>query len=89
METVADALPKILDPDTCPAGFLPIYGSWMGIDLPEDAFAEPVMRRLVKEAWQLNRMKGTKWVIARIMKIILDEDVIIKEKNLLDERGGG
>lgn len=78
-----EALPKMLDPDVAPVGLLSVYGGWLGIDLPEGAFEESIMRQLIKEAWQLNRMKGSKWAIVRLMEIILQEKVILLEQNLV------
>lgn len=83
-----DALPQMLDPDIAPEKLLSVYGEWLGINLPEGAFEESVMRRLIKEAWQLNRMKGSKWAIERLMEIILQEKIILLEQNLVSHYNG-
>lgn len=80
-----DSLPDMLDLDTCPVNLLPMYGKWMGIDINCDFKDERIMRDLVKEAYNLNRLKGTKKVILRIIEIILGEEAIILEKNIIDE----
>ncbi|MCR5773935.1 MAG: phage tail protein [Lachnospiraceae bacterium] len=76
-----EALPRILDIDTCPEELLTIYGSWMGIDLNGGFLDVKVLRALVKEAYSLNKMKGTKRAIERILEIILGERAMVIEHN--------
>lgn len=76
-----DDLPKLLDLDTCPEELLIIYGGWMGIELRGGVFETGVLRSLVKEAYELNRMKGTRRAIERILEIILGEPAIVIEHN--------
>lgn len=83
-ESIRD-LPSILDLDTCPANLLVTYGEWLGVDLDCDIRDENVLRTLVKEAYELNRIKGTKACVRRISQIMLDQDVIILEKNIMEE----
>ncbi|MCR5388987.1 MAG: hypothetical protein K6E56_07055 [Lachnospiraceae bacterium] len=78
-----DALPKLLDIDTCPAELLFVYAKWLGIEIIPNSFSEEVMRQIVKEAWQLNRMKGSKWALERIVEIVLDEKPLILEQNTI------
>ncbi|MCR5748235.1 MAG: phage tail protein [Lachnospiraceae bacterium] len=74
-------LPKLLDLNTCPEELLIVYGGWMGLDLRGGFLEKEVLRNLVREAYSLNRMKGTKWALERILKIILGEDALIIEHN--------
>ncbi len=78
-----DALPDLLDLNKCPVELLPVYSKWLGIELIPDSFPEDVMRTLVKEAWQLNRMKGSKWAIERLIEIITGEKPIVLEQNTI------
>lgn len=78
-----DHVAEILDIDTAPVELLPTFGRWMGLDISGDFLQEDRLRLLVKEAYQLNRMKGTKAALARISEIILGEKVIILEKNVM------
>jgi phage tail-like protein len=82
---IAD-LPKLLDLDTCPEELLIIYGGWMGIDLRGGFLDTEILRDLVKEAYSLNRMKGTKRAIERILEIILREKAIVVEHNQIKDR---
>lgn len=85
-----DRLPELLDPDICPRECLPVYASWLGIDLSGDFLSEEAERRFVKEAYHLNRMKGTKACLLRVLEIALDEHAIILENNTIQsylERG--
>lgn len=84
-EDIAD-LSKLLDLDTCPEEFLIIYGGWMGIDLKGGFLETEVLRDLVREAYSLNRMKGTKRAIERILEIILREKAIVIEHNQVRSR---
>lgn len=80
-----DNVAQLLDIDTAPAELLPTFGRWMGLDVSGDFLEEERLRLLVKEAYQLNRMKGTKASLERVAEIILGEKVIILEKNVLRE----
>lgn len=78
-----DDLPKLLDLDTCPAFLLPVYASWLGLRVGENFLEEPVLRALVKEAFSLNRIKGTKAALLRIARIVLGEEVVVLERNVM------
>lgn len=80
-----DKLPQLLDLDTCPRELLPIYGKWLGIDISGDFLEEAQERTLVKEAYSLNRMKGTKAAIERVCEILLGEKVHVLEQNVMKE----
>lgn len=85
-----DRLPELLDPDICPRECLTVYAGWLGIDLSGDFLSEEAERKFVKEAYNLNRMKGTKACLLRVLEIVLDEKVIILENNTIQsylERG--
>ncbi|MCR5654165.1 MAG: hypothetical protein K6G07_00775 [Lachnospiraceae bacterium] len=90
VEREIDRLPELLDPDTCPAECLDVYAMWLGIDLSGDFLKEEAKRTFVKEAYNLNRMKGTKGCLLRVLEIVLNEKVIILENNTIKaylERG--
>ncbi len=78
-----DALPEILDLNTCPLEMLIEYGSWMGIDLKGGFLSEDVIRDIVKEAYELNKIKGTVKCLRRLLTIILKEEPVIVEHNLV------
>lgn len=78
-----DNVAEFLDVETAPAELLPIFGQWMGLDVSGDFLPEDRLRILIKEAYALNRMKGTKAALARVCEIVLNEKVIILEKNVL------
>ncbi len=77
---------EMLDLNTCSPELLEMYGSWFGIDLKGGFLDEDVLRTLVKEAYQLNRMKGTKKGIERVLTIILGEEPVLLENRV---QGGG
>ena len=78
-----DDLPKLLDIDNCPEKLLPMYGRWLGIDVGNDFLGEKILRPLVKEAYQLNRMKGTKSVLERLTEIFFGEKALVLERNVM------
>ena len=78
-----NALPEILDLNTCPLEMLIEYGSWMGIDLKGGFLSEDVIRDIVKEAYELNKIKGTVKCLRRLLTIILREEPVIIEHNLV------
>lgn len=81
MEEEVIALPKLLDLDTCPKELLPVYGNWLGIDVGEGFLEEEILRTLVKEAYELSRMKGTRWSLERVTQILLGEKALVVERN--------
>lgn len=85
LEEEIDALPQMLDLDTCDEQLLPVYAKWLGIDVGDGFFETNTLRALVKEAHVLNRMKGTRWCLERIFEIILGEKCIIVERNSVQD----
>ena len=80
-----DNVAGFLDIDTAPVQLLPIFGSWMGLDVSGDFLTEERLRMLVREAYYLNRTKGTKETLSRVCEIVLGEKPVILEKNVLRE----
>lgn len=80
-----EKLPELLDLDTCDAALLPTYGKWLGIDVGDGFLEENVLRALVKESYNLNKMKGTKYCLERISEIILGEKGIVVERNNVED----
>ena len=81
-----EQLYKMLDLNTCSTDLLEMYASWFGIDLKGGFLKEDVLRTLVKEAYQLNKMKGTKKGIKRVLEIILEEEPVLLENRM--QNGG-
>ena len=81
-----EKLYEMLDLDKCSPEMLEMYGSWFGIDLKGGFLQEDVLRTIVKEAYQLNRMKGTRWALERILYIMLGNDAVLFENR---RQGGG
>ncbi|MBQ7614670.1 MAG: hypothetical protein IJU77_06455 [Butyrivibrio sp.] len=77
-----EKLYEMLDLDKCSPELLEMYASWFGFDLKGISLPENVLRNLLKEAYQLNRMKGTRWSIERILHIMLGDDVVMYENRL-------
>lgn len=80
-----DNVADFLDIDTAPVQLLPIFCQWMGLDVSGDFLTEDRLRTLVREAYQLNRTKGTREALLRLCEIVLGEKVVILEKNVIRE----
>lgn len=78
-----DNVADFFDLNITPVELLPIFGQSMGLDVSGDFLSEERLRLLVKEAYTLSRMKGTRTALARVCEIVLDENVIILEKNVM------
>lgn len=78
--TCEDAL---LDVNQAPLGFLEVYASWFGIDLEGGFLDEEKMRILLREIYDLVKIKGTRTCLERVAEIALGKKPVIIEKNLI------
>lgn len=76
-------LPELLDVDKCPRECLRVYAGWLGIDLSGDFLTEDAERTFVREAYNLNRTKGTKACLLRVLEIVTGEKAVILENNAI------
>lgn len=81
-----DEVCTYFDAEAAPAEMLPVLAGWFGMKVERDFPDEAVLRRLLKEVYQLNKMKGTRWALERLAEIVLGEEIQIIEKNLLDAK---
>ncbi|MCR5777185.1 MAG: hypothetical protein K6G84_07200 [Lachnospiraceae bacterium] len=70
---------SLLDIDTAPVGFLRQYADWLGIRLNNSISLE-VYRNFLKEAYELNSMKGTVKAFKRIVKLITGKECKVVER---------
>jgi phage tail-like protein len=81
-------LDRLLDIDETPVPFLLELAEWLGFSAEGDFPDEEMLRRLVKELYGLNRIKGTKEVIRRLTGIVLGaktcRQLLIIERNRLE-----
>ena len=80
-----DDVADFLDIDTAPIQLLPIFCRWMGLDVSGEFLSSDKLRTLVREAYHLNRTKGTKEALLRVCEIVLGERIVILEKNVVRE----
>lgn len=73
-----------LDFDTIPYEFLPVLADWLGFHVDQGFLEEKVLRSLLKEIYALNRIKGTRAALKRIVHLIADCEPIIIERNKMD-----
>ncbi len=73
-----------LDVDKAPKPLLHLFAEWLGLELEGEFLEEGVLRRLITEAYGLNRIKGTRQAVIRLVELVLGEQVIVVERNLLN-----
>lgn len=89
-QNMADAvthMDRYFDLDTTPMPALVELAGWLGFAAAgelQDFLDEQILRSLVKEAYTLNRMKGTKEVIRKLIRLALGEEAFIVERNRLE-----
>jgi phage tail P2-like protein len=78
----------INNPDTCPAALLPWLAWAFSVDefdaiaidaLPASIDTEAKQRTLIKEAFDLHRLKGTAWSVKRILRLLGFGDAVLHE----------
>ncbi|WP_028234515.1 phage tail protein [Pseudobutyrivibrio sp. MD2005] len=79
-----EAAPKLLDIDTTPVELLPVFASWMGVNVEGSFLSDDQLRTLVKSLYSLNRMKGTRAALEKLCEIVLEEKPIIVEQAMMD-----
>ncbi len=72
---------RYLDVESAPMPFLIEMAGWLGFAAEGDFLEEGVLRRLIREIYALNRIKGTKEVIGRLIRAVFGEDPVIVEQN--------
>lgn len=83
MEQKIENLPRIIDIDTAPADALPLLASWMGLKIADGFLTEEEQRRLLKNAYPLLKIKGTRRAIEGIVRLFVTEPFYIVERNML------
>jgi len=73
-----DEVPNLFNPFTTPPEFLSWLASWFAIAFDQN-MPDARRRRVLKEAIQLFRLRGTREAIERMVKLFLDLDVKIEE----------
>lgn len=82
-ETI-DSLDRYLNLDTAPAGLLPVFAQWLGLELDGNFLEEAQLRRILKEAFRLISVKGTRAAVEGVAQALLDEPVTVVEPGLSD-----
>ena len=84
LQDTVDHLSRYLDLDTAPAEALPLFASWLGLELDGNFLDEESLRALLKIAPQLIAAKGTRRAIELVTSLFVEEPVYLVERNLLD-----
>lgn len=85
VQNYIDHLEELLDLDTAPEELLPMYGEWLGIDCSGGFLSIESLRVLLKEADSLNRSKGSRQALIRLVELLTGERPIIVERIMLEE----
>ena len=83
MQEKIDSLEELLDVDTAPEEMLPYFAAWLGLETDETLFTPDELRRLLKAAPRLMENKGTKWAVETAVRLFVEDEVYIVERNLL------
>lgn len=78
-----EGMDKYLDLETTPFPVLMRIADWFGFEAEGDFLDEELLRRLVKEIYALNRIKGTKRVMCDLIRAVLGDEAHIIERNRL------
>lgn len=73
-----------MDLETAPMNLLTVFGEWMGLNLSGSSLSEEKLRALLLHLHTFNRMKGTKQAVLGLAELLMEETVILVERNLLD-----
>jgi phage tail-like protein len=73
-----------LDIDKVPLSGLTQIAGWLGFETREDFLEEQMLRKLIKQIYRLNRIKGTKQVLAEIIDIVLGDEAVIMERSKME-----
>ena len=87
-QSTIDSLDRFIDIDTAPAGLLPVFARWMGLELDGNFLEESQLRRLLKSAYPLISSKGTCQAVIKVAHILTDAPVYILERQS-SYRGAG
>ncbi len=88
-QDVLDHRADLLDVGKAPGDFLEIFLRWIGIDVDGGFLSEAFLRRLLQEAPELIRYKGTGRCIRQICRLFVGEEPTILERSLMQRYAGG
>jgi phage tail-like protein len=71
LEWRQDHIAMYFDPRTCPASFLPMLSSWIGLDA-DSRWSEWRHRQILLETATLQRFRGTPYALQRYIELVLD-----------------
>lgn len=84
LQETIDGLPGLLPINTAPAGLLPIFADWLGIQLDGNFLTESQTRRLLRAAFRLASQKGTRGAVDEVLHILMEEPFYIVERRAAD-----
>ncbi len=71
LEWRQDHIAMYFDPRTCPASFLPMLSSWIGLEF-DSRWSEWRHRQILLETATLQRFRGTPYALQRYLELVLD-----------------
>lgn len=81
LQNKIESLDSIIDIDSAPSDMLPVFAEWLGLKIEGGFLGDNELRKLIKNAYSLNRKKGTRGAIEEVARIFLGCSVIIVEQS--------
>lgn len=78
-----EGMDRYLNIETTPHPVLMQIADWFGFEAEGDFLEDKLLRRLIREIYSLNRIKGTKQVMKDLIQTVLGDEAYIIERNRL------
>ncbi len=74
-----DRIDTYLDPDTASPKLLSVYAKWLGLEPGKEMLDQEILRSLVKNAYSLNKRKGTLKAVKQLVEIFTGDAAVIMD----------
>lgn len=78
-------LHQILELNGASRPLLEVYAGWLGVEVQGGFLEDEMLETLLKNAYRLNRMKGSKRALEELIELLTGQKPVIVERNLIDD----